>query len=93
LSGNTLYGTANEGGFWGNGTVFSVSFPLLTITPSQPNVLLSWPTNVTGLTLQSTTNLALPAWTNVSPGPVVVNGQNTVTGRISGPLLFYKLKQ
>jgi len=46
---------------------------------------------VTGLTLQSTTNLISPAvWTTVSPAPVVVNGQNTVTNPISGTQKFFK---
>ena len=99
LSGNTLYGTANAGGFFRYGTVFSlslgsVSAPPLTIIPSGANVILTWPTNAAGFTLQSTTNLVLPAvWNTVSPGPVVVNGQNTVTNPISGAQQFYRLSQ
>jgi len=100
LSGNTLYGTAADGGSSGNGTVFSLSFaPQLTITPSGAYVILTWPTNVagfdyTGYTLQSTTNLVSPAvWTAVSPGPVVIDGQNAVTNLISGTQQFYRLSQ
>jgi uncharacterized repeat protein (TIGR03803 family) len=92
LSGNTLYGTA-EGGASpsANGTVFSLSLgsvaPLLTILPSGTNVILTWSTNVTGFTLQSTTNLDSPAvWTTVS-------GQNAVTNPISGDQRFYRLSQ
>jgi uncharacterized repeat protein (TIGR03803 family) len=98
LSGNTLYGTASFGGSSGNGTVFSLSFaPQLTIMLSETNVILTWPTNVagfdyTGYTLESTTNLvSLAVWTTVSPAPVVVNGQNTVTNPISGSQQFYRL--
>jgi len=98
LSGNTLYGTALIGGSSGNGTVFSLSFaPQLTIILSETNVILTWPTNVagfdyTGYTLESTANLVTPAvWTTVSPAPVVVNGQNTVTNPISGTQQFYRL--
>src|SRR5207245_2162792 len=60
LSSNTLYGTAYVGGSWGRGTVFSLSLPSpqLTIIPSEAAVILTWPTNATGFTLQSTTNLA-----------------------------------
>src|SRR5207248_2479205 len=100
LSGNTLYGTAEGGGSSGSGTVFSLSFrPQLTITPSGAYVIFTWPTNVagfdyTGYTLQSTTNLVLPAvWTTVSPGPVVLDGQNAVTNLISGAQQFYRLSQ
>ena len=100
LSGYTMYGTASYGGGFGKGTVFSISFsPQLTIGPSGLDVLLAWPTNVagfdySGFTLQSTTNLVSPTvWTNVSPAPVVVNGQNTVTNPISGTQQFYRLGQ
>jgi formylglycine-generating enzyme required for sulfatase activity len=105
LSGNTLYGTEAGGflGFYDNlsgGTVFSLSFaPQLTIALSGTNVILTWPTNVvvfnySGYTLQSTTNLVSPVvWTTVSPTPVVVNGQNTVTNPISRTQQFYRLSQ
>ena len=92
LSGNTLYGTG--------GLVYSLSFrPQLTITPSGGYVIFTWPTNVagfdyTGYTLESSTNLVPPAvWTAVSPGPVVIDGQNAVTNLISGTQQFYRLSQ
>jgi uncharacterized repeat protein (TIGR03803 family) len=92
LSVTTLYGTTYEGGSSGNGTVFSLS--LLTIIRSGANVVVSWPANVVGFTLQSTTNLNPPiVWSPVSPGPTVVNGQNTVTNPASGTQKFYRLSQ
>jgi uncharacterized repeat protein (TIGR03803 family) len=97
LSGNSLYGTSTHGGTFGNGTVFSLSLglvtvPRLTITLVETNVLLTWATNTTGFTLQSTTNLLpLAVWTTVSPAPVIVNGLNTVTNTSSDPLKFYRL--
>jgi uncharacterized repeat protein (TIGR03803 family) len=95
LSGNVLYGTAYWGGSSGNGTVFSLFIPpQLTIIPSGANVILTWPTNATGFTLQSTTNLVSPAvWSIVSPAPVVVNGQNAVTNSTPGTKKFYRLSQ
>src|ERR1035437_2492955 len=100
LSGNTLYGTAYNGSGQGNGMVFSLSLPLpptpppLTISLSEANVVLTWPTNAAGFTLQSTTNLVSPAiWSTVSPGPTVVNGQNAVTNPVSGTQNFYRLSQ
>jgi uncharacterized repeat protein (TIGR03803 family) len=99
LSGDTLYGTANEGGSSGQGTVFSLSLPAvsapqLTITPSGANVILTWSASATGFTLQSTTNLGpLASWTTNSPAPVVVNGQNVVTNPISGAQQFFRLGQ
>jgi len=99
LADNTLYGAAVLGGSSNNGTVFSLALPpatppQLTISSSSTNVILTWPTNAAGFTLQSTTNLVSPAvWTTVSPAPVVVNGQNTVTNPISGTQQFYRLSQ
>jgi len=100
LSGNILYGTTYGGGNSGWGTVFSLSFtPQLTITSEGSNVILTWPTNVAGFDysafmLQSTTNLVSPAvWSAISPGPIVVNAQNTVTNPISGAQCFYRLTQ
>ena len=66
----------------------------LTIIRSAANVILTWPTNATGFTLQSSTNLVSPVvWSAVSPAPVVVNGQNAVTNSISGTQKFYRLSQ
>ena len=99
LANNTLYGTALLGGIGGKGTIFSILIqPQLTITPSGPNVILSWPTNFagfdyTGYTLQSSTNLASPLWNTNLPPPVFVNGQLTVTNPISGTQRFFRLSQ
>jgi uncharacterized repeat protein (TIGR03803 family) len=94
LSGNMLYGTSGGGSF-GLGTIFSISLPSnqpqLTIASSGQNVLLSWPTNFTDFTLQSTPSLASPVWTTNLPPPVVVSGQNTVTNPISGTQQFFRL--
>jgi uncharacterized repeat protein (TIGR03803 family) len=99
LSGDALYGTAVNGGVWGCGTVFrlsfgSVSVPQLTIVPSGPYVILTWPTNTIGFTLQSTTSLGSSAvWSTNSLAPVVVNGQNVVTNSITGKQQFFRLSQ
>ncbi|MCX6927872.1 MAG: hypothetical protein NT154_32390, partial [Verrucomicrobia bacterium] len=62
--------------------------------PSGANVILTWPINATGFTLQFTTNLgSLAVWTTNSPTPVVVNGQNAVTNPISGTQKFFRLSQ
>jgi len=97
LSGSTLYGTTFHGGDGVDGTVFGLSVtlpgaPQLTIIPSGTNVILTWPTNATVFTLQSTTNLVSPAsWSAVSPAPVSISGQNAVTNPISGTRKFYRL--
>jgi uncharacterized repeat protein (TIGR03803 family) len=96
LSGNTLYGTASGGGTNGYGTVFSVFIqPQLTLTPSGPYVILTWPTNFTGFTLQSTTNLGSSAvWTTNSSPPIVIGGDNVVINATTrGRQQFYRLSQ
>jgi uncharacterized repeat protein (TIGR03803 family) len=84
LSGTTLYGTTIAGGNAGLGTIFSISLPIsaprLNIVFFGANLTLTWPTNVTGFTLQTATNLAPVAiWSTVSTGPAIVNGQNSIT--------------
>jgi uncharacterized repeat protein (TIGR03803 family) len=103
LLGNTLYGTASFGGSAGSGTVFSITLasagpppapPGLAILRSGTNLTLMWPTDAVGFTLQSTTNIALPGlWTPVSPAPVIVSGQYTVTTAPSNHQMFYRLAQ
>jgi uncharacterized repeat protein (TIGR03803 family) len=95
VTNNTIYGTSYYGGTSDTGTIFKFSLlPQLTITASGPNTILAWPTNPTGFSLQSTASLTTSAsWTTVSPGPVVVNGQNTVTNPISGAQQFFRLSQ
>jgi uncharacterized repeat protein (TIGR03803 family) len=97
LSGNTLYGTTLEGGTTGNGVVFSITLPALpqlSISRSGTNVILTWPTNAAGFTLQSTTNLTSSAvWVGVSPAPVIVSTNNAVTNNISSTREFYRLSQ
>jgi uncharacterized repeat protein (TIGR03803 family) len=94
LSDNILYGITIAGGS-GYGTLFSISMPpMLTITAAGKNVILMWPTNVPGVTLQCTTNLSPSAvWINLSAPAVVVNGQNAATNPISGTRQFYRLSR
>jgi uncharacterized repeat protein (TIGR03803 family) len=101
LAGNTLYGTTFSGGSSDNGTVFSRSLllllpppPQLTLIPYGANVILTWPADAAGFTLQSTTNLVSPAvWSSVSPGPVIIGGQKVVFNPTIGAQKFYRLIQ
>ena len=66
--------------------------PLLTLIRHGANIVLTWPTNAVGFTLQSTTNLGSPSvWSTNSPAPVIIGGQNVVINPISGPQQFYRL--
>jgi uncharacterized repeat protein (TIGR03803 family) len=94
VDGSTLYGTANLGGGSGFGTIFRITLPpQLTIISSGADVVLIWPANFTGFTLQSTTNPGSSVWSTNLPAPVVVNGQFTLTNPISGVQEFFRLSQ
>ncbi len=88
IAGNALFGTTTEGGNESAGTVFSLTLPLppqLNITSAGANIILTWPTNATGFTLESTTNLMPPsAWS-------VISGQYAVTNPITVAQTFYRL--
>jgi len=94
-SDGNLYGTTEYGGTYGFGTVFRLTIvPGLSIIPSGPYVVLTWPTNYAGFTLQSTTNLGSSAvWTTNSPPPVVIGGQNVIINTMSGTQQFFRLSQ
>jgi hypothetical protein len=64
---------------------------LLSISKTGTNAILSWTNAVTGYTLQATPSLAPAAWTNVSPSPVIVSGNYTVTNAITNNSTFYRL--
>jgi uncharacterized repeat protein (TIGR03803 family) len=85
-SGGVLYGTASGSGTAGYGTVFSLLVPpLLGIQHSGTNVILNWPTNFTGFSLQTATSLAPPiSWSALS-------GQYSVTNPITGTQRFFRL--
>ncbi len=67
--------------------------PVLQIASAAANVVLSWPTNVTGFALQSTTNLTSALWTSVTNGVSIVGAQNTVTVAAGVPTQFFRLKE
>jgi uncharacterized repeat protein (TIGR03803 family) len=96
MSGNTLYGTTASGGTNGTGVIFSLGpppGPQLALVLSGTNAVLTWPTNASGFILQSVTNLSSTNWSTVSPAPVVVSGQYTVTNGITGKEMFYRLSE
>lgn len=99
MSGNTLFGTTIQGGAFGNGTVFSISLavtqPQLSINLVGGNAILTWPTNATNFSLQSTADLVPPlSWTSIASPPfVVVGGLNTFTNPLSGTMQFFRLSQ
>ena len=67
--------------------------PALDTIRAPGQIILSWPTNATGFLLESSSNLAGTVWTGVSPPPVIINTNNTVTNATSGERRFYRLNK
>ena len=75
----------------GSGPVTPVS---LNARSSGNELILSWPANVVGFTLQSTLNLTPPVtWIDSTQSPAVIGAQFTVTQTISGSAQFYRLRK
>ncbi|MDQ6632357.1 MAG: hypothetical protein M3Y82_11495 [Verrucomicrobiota bacterium] len=90
-----LYGTTAEGGAYQNGTVFRIVMPgpKLNFVRSGNQLVLSWPTNAVGFTLQSITNLTSTNWISSTNLPIILGGQYTVTNNLSSSSRFYRLKK
>jgi uncharacterized repeat protein (TIGR03803 family) len=96
FSRNALFGTTAVSTFSYGGSLFKLSLPhpRLTVIPAVNNLILQWPANSVGFSLQSTTNLTPPlVWDTVTSEPAIVSGQYTVTNPISGSRKFYRLSQ
>jgi len=63
--------------------------PTLNISPSGADVILSWPTNAVGFTVESTTDVSSSTWT--SEGAGTVQGEDYVLTNQVGGMKFYRL--
>jgi hypothetical protein len=67
--------------------------PPVNIALSGGNTTIFWPTNTpASYTLQSTTNLVIGTWVDVTNSVAVSNGVNQVTLPAATPAMFYRLK-
>lgn len=83
-------GYSLAGGFW---HVFETeSSPLLTITRSRANLLISWPNPSTGFQLQESPTLP-GVWSNVSDVPAVVGDEKQVMVPATMSARFYRLQK
>jgi hypothetical protein len=66
--------------------------PILSISRSGGQSVISWQGSLTGFHLQAATNLADSApWSDISTLPVIVQGRNTITNQTLLPNNFYRL--
>lgn len=85
----TAGGYSVTGGFWSLiNVVQTPGAPLLTITYAGNQAVVSWPSSVTGFTLQTNNNLATGTWGNYA-GTVV---NNRVTNSPPTGTVFFRLK-
>ena len=77
------------GGFWVPYAVQTPGAPLLTITYADSQAIVSWPSSVTGWTLQTNINLTTGNWGNYT-GTII---NNTITNSPPAGNLFFRLKQ
>jgi uncharacterized repeat protein (TIGR03803 family) len=95
LSGNTVYATAFNGSYAGDGALFALSLvaapPWLDIQPSGNALVISWLSSATGYSLQQSTNLSTTNWTAFG-GTVSSNGTTmSVTNSSPAGNMFYRL--
>jgi hypothetical protein len=79
-----------------------VAYAVLPTSPPPPTlsarrlgaeIVLAWPTNAAGFSLQYATALPTTNWLPASPPPAMANGQNLVTNAMTGEAVFYRLHQ
>ncbi len=66
--------------------------PPLNISLSDGSLVLSWPTNPPGFSLEFTTNPATAAWSTNLQSPALVNGQYVVTNSMTDAQMFFRLE-
>ncbi len=69
-----------------------IAAPIITITTVGNQVTLSWPTNASNFTLQSSTNLITGSWNAVSDGITIVGTNYIDTVTINCNASFFRLK-
>jgi hypothetical protein len=94
-SDGNLYGTCAYGGTYGGGNIFRILMPgpKLGTLPVGNAVVLSWRTNYTGFTLQSSDSLSPPNWVDCTNAPVVFGGHYWATNSLSAGSQFFRLKK
>jgi len=87
--------TKLEGGAFSFGTVYRIMTPVtLNSQVSCTELVLSWPTNQVGFTLQSAADLDSPTnWIDSTNMPAVVGAQFTVTNSLAASAQFFRLKK
>jgi hypothetical protein len=89
-----LYGTTTTGGDYNNGTLFHITLPApipASFVRAPNSMVITWPTNSSGLILQSSADLT--SWDPVGISPTMTNGQYVVTNNFAAPYRFFRLSR
>jgi len=74
--------------------VYLALAPALAITLSGTNVVISWPTSLTGWLLETAPGLGLPSdWSTLTTAPLFLNSEYIVTNAVGAAAQFYRLAQ
>jgi uncharacterized delta-60 repeat protein/uncharacterized repeat protein (TIGR01451 family) len=96
ITNTTTAGSGVLDPFKANNTVLVktvVEFPQITTTRTGNNLVIAWPADANGYTLEHTASLTPPAvWTPVATAPVRVGNQKTVTLSIGSGNEFFRLR-
>jgi uncharacterized repeat protein (TIGR03803 family) len=97
LSGDAFYGTAQNGGGSGDGTVFALILaalpPSLAIALVETNALISWPASASDYTLQTATNLTSGIWSNITSGIGVLGTNSVFTNLATRSAAYFRLQK
>jgi len=102
-SGLLQYGTTynwqtrykDNNGLWGpysTATSFSTTTPLVSASLSAGELVISWPTNAPGFSLEYSTNLLSNSWLPVSPPPSISGDSFVFTNDMDAEQLFFRLR-
>ena len=94
-SDGNLYGVCAYGGAYGGGNVFRILMPgpQLSISRAADQLALSWRTNYTGFTLQSSSTLGSINWNDCTNSVVISGGKFWVSNSISDGSRLFRLKR
>ena len=70
-----------------------VKRPSLSVFRDGSDLLLTWPSDVSGLSLEYATSLPAPSWTPIPGIPIIVDGNYTLSIPIARESTFYRLKK
>lgn len=74
-------------------TAFTVERPSLTAEREGLNIVVKWPTNTSGFSLQWSSQVDGASWSNVVTTPVIIDGRHAVTNNTASGARFYRLKK